>query len=63
MASSVMSLNTYEIDLNNFRYDLTFVYNCSTFGGALINYDLTIEVPNCGTNQIYWEKICGYPLE
>jgi hypothetical protein len=28
----------------------------------LIDYQLKFEVPNCGTETIYWKKLCGNPL-
>lgn len=38
-------------------------YRCKKYGGALINYELDIEIPNCeGTVKVFWKKICGNPL-
>ena len=28
----------------------------------MIDYELVINVPDCGVAHIYWKKICGNPL-
>ena len=35
---------------------------CKEYGGALIDYEMAINVPECGVSHIYWKKICGNPL-
>ncbi len=37
-------------------------YRCREYGGALIDYELDINVPECGKTKIFWKKICGNPL-
>lgn len=43
-------------------HSLKIEYRCKQYGGALINYDLAFNIPDCGTAHIHWKKICGNPL-
>lgn len=42
-------------------YTLEVLYNCEAYGGALLNYEIKIDIPNCGTAKFHWKKVCGYP--
>ena len=43
-------------------YTIEIVYNCEAYGGALLTYNIQVDVPGCGTTSFVWKKVCGYPL-
>lgn len=46
---------------NVFEYAIRIIYHCNNYGGALINYKLTVNVANCGSAYVHWKKLCGNP--
>lgn len=61
-ANSSLQLSNSE-NKNNFgRYTVEIKYRCKEYGGALIDYELDIDVPDCGSAKVCWKKICGNPL-
>lgn len=38
------------------------IKRCKEYGGALIDYELEVDVPDCGKAHLFWKKICGNPL-
>lgn len=45
-----------------FEYAIEINYRCREYGGAMINYELELNIPDCGTANIYWKKLCGNPI-
>lgn len=41
---------------------LSYIIRCKEYGGALVNYQIEISVPECGLTTIFWKKVCGNPL-
>jgi len=42
-------------------YTIEVYYKCDSYGGNFINYELEIQVPNCGRATVNWRKLCGNP--
>ena len=62
-ADSTTDLASHKaINSKETQYSLEVKYRCKNYGGALINYELQIQIPDCGTTRVYWKKICGDPL-
>jgi len=58
-----------KIDPSNYRnnshlmlYAVEIEYLCQDFGGALIDYNLLVKIPDCGETRVYWKKLCGDPI-
>ncbi|KAM3146793.1 hypothetical protein pb186bvf_000947 [Paramecium bursaria] len=43
-------------------YSIKIDYRCKQYGGALIDYELEFDIPDCGMTKVYWKKICGNPM-
>ncbi len=43
-------------------YAVEIEYLCQDFGGALIDYNLLVKIPDCGETRVYWKKLCGDPI-
>ena len=60
--SSVELKHVKNLGSNINQYTIMIKYRCKQYGGALINYEMDLNVPNCGMTKVFWKKICGNPL-